>query len=158
MGDQHFLGPHNCPRHGLEMDVPRELGPGARTPRGERAQKADQPGWARALSQTAPGLLGTDQSSGAGDTYFVIRTPSSLASEPDKSQPAPGKDKLLLAPPAALGPGRGRSGEEAVGPPKVRAVKVLLPSSDERAPEARTERRVPGRRRTGDAWRTTSLH
>lgn len=29
---------------------------------------------------------------------MLIRTPSSLASELDKSQPAPGKDKLLLAP------------------------------------------------------------
>lgn len=141
-----------------KLDVPRELGPKARTPQGNAPRRADQLGWAPALSQTAPGRLGTDQ--GAGGGGHLLRYPHAFlfGTRAGQSQPAPGKDKLLLAPPAALGPERGRSGEGAVGPRKVGVVKVLLPSAKEPDPAARRGEASQGEDWLGmDGWWATSL-
>lgn len=76
-------------------------GPGPARPEGKEPRRPDRRGWAAARPPGLfPGCLrgrgGADPSAeegGPGDTYFVFRTLSPWASELDKSQPAPGRDK-----------------------------------------------------------------
>lgn len=117
-------------------------------PRGARARLAGPRG----------GLQPFGGCSGAsGDTYSAVRTPSSLASEPVKSQPAPGKALARRARAAAPG---GLAGAERRGSrraPRAGRPEVPLPSCSgpdgERRPGeavARPERAArPGGRGVG---------